>query len=244
MTKIKASFDDYYKVYSPQPYTERIVDEMGYRLPFTTAHLLKEYLQDHQATLKTSILGSSHGLDAVALKYNYTPQDILKYWLHGEPTEHHFQGGDSRFKITMIDQYEPPLQFAQDVGLCESFYTCNLVQDWPQDLLNTVNYETDLLLCIGVTTYLGEEVFHEIVQLVEKSQIQYFCFSVVSYVRDAYVTCFKGSNLNLHHLGRTRQRDYANQNEQQKTIDFLRSHNIYSPDDEACLMTSIYVVHK
>lgn len=244
MTQVKASFDDYYKVYSPQAYTSRIVNDIDYHLPFHAASLLKEYLNGHTTTLNTVVLGSGHGLDVTALKYNYTPQDILSHWLHKEPSEHIFEGGDSRFKITMVDLYEQPLQFARDVGLCDHYYACNLVQEWPQDLLQVVNHETDLLICVGVTTYLGKETFGKIVKLVERSQVRYFCFSVVSYIKEEFISLFDEANLKLHCIGRFRQRDYADASEREKILDFLIKNQICSPEDEQCLMTSVYVASK
>jgi len=244
MRQIKASFDEYYKVYSPKAYASKIVNDTDYHLPFCAASLLKEYLNGHTTTLNTVILGSGHGLDVAALKYNYTPQDIVSYWLHKDPREHIFKGGDSRFKITMVDLYELPLQFARDVGLCEHFYACDLTKEWPDNLLYAVNYKTDLLTCIGVTTYLGKDTFGKLVKLVENSKVQYFLFSVISLIKEEFISLFHETSLKLHYIGRFRQRNYVDVSEKKKMLSSLIENKICSPEDEKCLMTSIYVASK
>lgn len=239
---IKASFDDYYSADSPQAYTLKLVRDTKYHLPFHAAELLRNYFQDAKTPLKATFLGSGYGLEVAALKYNYGPEDIVKWWGGDNPRAHSFEGGDDRFLVTMVDIHEPPLQFAKEVGLCDRYYVCDLLEDWSQEFTEMITHDTDLLLGIGVTGYLRVERFRDILKLMENSQIQFFCFAVTNLNRDTFVRLFDDSALDLHNLGRSRQRDYADDTERQKVLDFLNRRGICTPEDEAGFMTSLYMV--
>lgn len=130
----KASFDEQYTLYSPKSYVAFFLRDLSYRLPFESMALLGDYLDrlEPSTVLETAIVGSCHGLDAAVLKYGHTYDDILKYWLEGEPEEHLFDGGDPKYKpVTMIDINEAPLRFAKHVGLCDRYYRCNMKKTLP-----------------------------------------------------------------------------------------------------------------
>ena len=118
MVNPKASFDEYYTLYSPKLYASLLLKGLNYRLPFDAMTLLRDYLDRRVIpnSLEVVFLGSGHGLESAVLKYGYSYEDILQCWLDSEPHEHLFSGGNPRFKITMVDINEAPLHFAYDVG--------------------------------------------------------------------------------------------------------------------------------
>ena len=135
-TSPKASFDNCYVTYSPKNYCNLLLKELDYRLPFNGMSLLKNYLlQDPHCpeTLETLIIGSAHGLDSAALKYDASYGNMLTYW--GDDSDiHKFSGGDPKFQIAMADINEAPLRFAYDSGLCEDFFVCDMSKTLPDDL--------------------------------------------------------------------------------------------------------------
>jgi hypothetical protein len=104
--------------------------------------------------------------------------------------------------------------------------------------------ETNLLVCVGATTYIGFPRFKYFVQFMEISKIQYFCFSLTSFICDSYLQAFSGSKLHLHKLGDVKQRDYNDYEERLKIIDILKFQNRYSQKDDDGLMASVYVASK
>jgi hypothetical protein len=136
------------------------------------------------------------------------------------------------------------LHFAYDVGLCDRFFPCDLRDKLPEEIDLLLNNQSDLLVCIGATTYIGIDSFNRLVQIVEKSKIQYFCFSLPSYISSSYLTIFSQSNLQLHKLGNVKQRDYKDDKEKSRILDNLTIQNRYSVEDDCGLMASIFIAHK
>lgn len=242
----KASFDEYYQMYSPQPYVSYLVKRLDYRLPFKAMNLLKEYLDriDDLKELETVIIGSAHGLDAAALKYGYSYEQILSLWLENHPENHIFSNGDPRFKITMVDINEQPLRFAHDVGLCDQFFSCDLTEEFPDELSFFLDHKTDLLICVGATTYLGLWSFSRFISFVKEGKIKYFCFSLASFICDSFLEICQEAHLELKELGKIKQRNYEDEQEKSRILDILKAENRYFPEDEEALMTSIYIAQK
>ncbi|MGH8000509.1 MAG: hypothetical protein ACREPR_14040 [Brasilonema sp.] len=240
----KASFDSCYQNYSPKEYARKLVDEAEYYLPFQAASLLREYLSTHAEALNTTVIGSGHGLDIAALKYGYTHNEILEFWSSDDAQNHSFADGDSRFKVVMVDISAPPLQFASDVGLCSSFYVCDLTGPWPKDLSDLLSQGTDLLICIGAAAYFGKDTFSRIIDTVRNGRIKYFYFSALSIVEKEYISLFENSKLSLERIGRVRQRGYVDADEQQRIVRSLVENDCCFVEDRECLMTSLYIASK
>ena len=242
----KASFDECYRQYSPQLYSSLLLKGLNYRLPFEAMQLFRGYLDGATLPndLKITFLCSGHGLESAALKYRYTCEDILQYWLDDDPRGHIFSGGDPRFKVTMIDINESPLQFAYDVGLCDRFFLCDLTKAFPEEIEILLNKDTDLLVCVGATTYIGLHSFNRLVQIVESSKIQYFCFSLASFINSSYLMALNQSNLQLYKLGHVKQRDYKDDVERSRILESLIMENSCSTEDHSGLTTSVFVAQK
>lgn len=242
----KASFDEQYRLYSPQSYVQFFLKDLNYRLPFEAMTLLGNYLKhiDNNEVLETAIIGSCHGIDSAVLKYGYTYDDILKYWLYNKPEHHIFQGGNPLYRITMVDINEEPLRFAKDVGLCHNYYRCNMKEALPEDLLSFLEQSVDLLISVGIVTYLGLQDFHKLLRLVERSNVKYFCFSLPSFIRSAYINIFESSGLTVKILGDINQRQYQDEGEKSRVIEALKEQGHYSTRDDAMLVASICVAYK
>lgn len=245
-TSPKASFDEQYTLYSPKSYVQFFLKDLNYRLPFEAMGLLGDYFTylKQPDVLETAIVGSCHGIDSAVLKYGYTYDDIIKYWLHGEPETHIFSGGNPRYELTMVDINEAPLRFAKDVGLCKNYYRCNMKEALPADLLQFLESKVDLLIAVGITTYLGFDSFQELVQLVERSNVQFLCFSLPSFIRDTYTNMFESSSLQLKVLGDIDQRQYRDLGERTRILETLQEQGNCTPRDEAGLVASICLAHK
>ena len=105
--------------------------------------------------------------------------------------------------------------------------------------------KVNLLIGVGVTTYIGIDGFNSLVKFVEKeSEIEYFCFSLCSFICDSYLQVFNKSGLFLQKLGDVRQRDYQDDEERLKIRESLKLQNRYSLQDEDGLMASLYLAYK
>ncbi|MEO1373781.1 MAG: hypothetical protein AAFW70_05550 [Cyanobacteria bacterium J06635_10] len=241
----KASFDECYNLDSPKLYVSTLLKEKNYRLPFDAMELLDGYLKKlaNSETWETVFFGSGYGLDVTALKYGYTSQDILDEWLDEKPIKK-FKADNSRFKITLVDINKAPLNFAHEIGLCDRFFVCDLKEQWPEELFSILKNETKLLICVGATTYIGINRFNYIVNFVETSKIEYFCFSLPSFIENSYLQVFSKSKLHLQKLGDVRQRDYKDNEERLRIIHSLNLQNRYSPKDDNGLIASIYIASK
>jgi hypothetical protein len=117
MKNVKANFNDIYSQYCPTGYVNNLVGDLKYELPFHAMKRLKIY---HQALLPTdnqiqvTMLGSAHGLDAVALKFDMTPQDILTRWTNDATVMLSFPA-QKEYEMTMVDIEAEPLRFASDI---------------------------------------------------------------------------------------------------------------------------------
>lgn len=242
----KASFDEQYRLYSPQSYVQFFLKDLDYRLPFEAMTLLGNYLESigNDEVLETAIIGSCHGIDSAVLKYRYTYDDILQYWLYNNPEHHLFQGGDPHYRITMVDINEEPLRFAKDVGLCHNYYRCNMKEALPDELRSYLEQNVDLLISVGIVTYLGLQDFQKLVKLVERSNVKYFCFSLPSFIRNSYIKIFESSGLKIKILGDINQRKYKDEGERNRVIAALKEQEAYSTRDDDILVASICVAYK
>ncbi|MDV3353575.1 hypothetical protein QGP82_33185 [Leptothoe sp. LEGE 181152] len=239
----KASFNEYYHLYSPQPYVQALLKETQYTLPFDAMQIVSSHLKqlDYFENLNVLFLGSGHGTEVAALKYGYSYEKILQHWLASDPKKHIFSEGNSNLTITMVDINEAPLRFAYDVGLCQHFHICDLTNPWPEKLSTVVKNDTDLLVCVGATTYIGLDNFKHLIKLIGESNVKHFYFSLASFICDSFLEIFDDSNLHLKKLGHVRQRNYKNDEERLKITSNLKLQNRYSNDDEDGLTASIYI---
>ena len=246
-TSPKANFDECYAVYSPSLYVSILLKDLDYRLPFDTMSLLDKHLHEtlESDDLKAVFLGSGHGLEPAALKYGCTHGDILRLWLQQNPLEYSFKDDAALpFGVVMVDINAEPLRFARDVGLCDRFCCCDISKDLPEELDCFLRQEADLLVCIGVTSYIGLQGFERLVRLVEASNIKHFCFSLTSFISTSYLEVFERSNLQLQKLGDVRQRSYKNEEEESKILETLIAQGKCTLADKRGLMAAVFMASK
>ncbi|MCI5127267.1 MAG: hypothetical protein D3907_01940 [Candidatus Electrothrix sp. AUS3] len=246
-TNPKASFDDLYKKYSPVPYCSCLLSELDYRLPFNAMNLLKKHISscEQMETLNTLIIGSGHGLDSAALKYNCTFEEILETPFCSEesctcmPLD-----GNPQFNITMTDINESPLRFARNFGLCNNFFVYDMSGNLTEEMLYFLKNEVDLAICTGVTSYLDRSAFSRLTEaLLVEGKAKYLCFSLLGYLNDR-IDIIENFGLQVCKLGDVKQRNYRDQDEKIGILKLLRSQKQDIPGSEECLMTSVYIAQQ
>lgn len=245
---IKANFNEMYSVYSPQAYVQNLVQDLDYRLPFQAMEKLNQYSQTllPQSPIRVSIVGSCHGLDAVALKYNLTAQDVMERWGSEETVEQPFPASDLGIEVSLIDSQAEPLRFARDINLADHSFVANLNQPYPLELEEHFANQTDVVTAFGVTSYLGVEGMEKIIQAAFiNGNTKLFCFSVVKYLdAAAFVDICREYGLEVQQIGELSQRAYKNEAEQQRITQSLQEQELFTEDDESNLMTLLFLAYK
>ncbi len=245
---IKASFDDLYAMYSPKEYVRTLMQDLNYDLPFHTMGKLKAYLHAllPQDTVRTTFVGSSHGLDAVALKYDFKPEEILARWTDDDTIEQPFPSSESGIEATFIDAQPEPLRFAHNVNLAEKSLVANLTQPYSDELQDHFTRMTDVVTAIGVTSYLGPEGLEQIVETAfVNGDAQLLCFAVVKYLHtNALLLTCKKHGLGIYKLGEMHQRAYRDDSERVRVTDALRARGILTPEDEHNSISSVFLAYR
>lgn len=130
MKHVKANFNDIYSQYYPTEYVNNLIGNLKYELPFHAMKKLKIYLKallPSYDQIQVTMIGSGHGLDAVALKFEVTPPDILARWTNEVTVMLPFPV-QPEYEITMIDIEAESLRFASDIKLCEKSFVANIVR--------------------------------------------------------------------------------------------------------------------
>jgi len=249
MDNIKANFNDIYSQYYPTEYVNNLISYLKYELPFHAMKRLKNY---HQALLpsnnqiRVTMVGSGHGLDAVALKFDVTPQEIFERWTNGATVMLSFPS-QSEYEITMVDIEPEPLRFASDVNLCENSFLANMCKPYSVELEKHFNNMTDIVTCIGVTSYIGVEGVEKIIQAAfVNGKAKLFCFSIVKYLdATSFVEICLKYGLIVRKIGSNlMQRVYKDEEERQKVHHVLENRQLLSPEDEQGLICDVLLAYK
>ena len=245
---IKANFDEIYSLYSPQTYVHCLVQDLNYRLPFHAMKTLRHYCQIllPQTPLRVSVIGSCHGIDAVALKYNLTAQDVMTRWGNEETVEQPFPVSNQKIEISLIDAQSEPLRFAKDINLADHSFVANLNQPYPAELSEHLANKTDVIAAFGVTTYLGTAGLEKIIEAAfTNGNTKLFCFSVVKYLDPAtFVDVCLKYGLEVQQIDELPQRAYKNSTEQERVTHTLKEKGIYTSEDDDNLMTLMFLAYK
>lgn len=249
MKNVKANFNNIYSQYYPTEYVNYIVGELKYELPFNAMKRLKTYQQallptDNQ--IKVTMVGSAHGLEAASLKFDVTPQQILKRWTNDATVRLKFSS-QSEYEITMIDIEAEPLRFASDVKLCEKYFVANMQQPYSVQLEQHFNTMTDIVICIGATAYIGVDGVEKIIQSAFiNGKAKLFCFSIGKYLdENAFIEVFLKHGLVVQVIGNNfRQRRYQDETERQKMHQILKQKNIMTQADEEQIICNVFLAYK
>jgi hypothetical protein len=249
MENVKANFNEIYSQYCPTEYVNNLIGELKYELPFHAMKRLKNY---HQALLpsdnqiRVTMVGSGHGLDAVALKFDVTPQELLARWTNDATVMLSFPA-QKEYEITMVDIEAEPLRFASDIKLCEKSFVANMQQPYSVQLEQHLNAMTDIVICIGATGYIGVEGMEKIIHSAfVNGKAKLFCFSMGKHLDEkAFIEVCLKHGLVVRMIGsRFRQRYYQDETERQKMHQALKQKSCLTQADEEAIFCNVFLAYK
>lgn len=245
---VKANFDDLYSVYTPSGYVQYLVKDLHYHLPFLAMEKIAHYCTRllPQDRFRVTVIGSSYGLDAVALKYDLGPDDILERWTNESTVLSPLPKSGSQFELTLVDIESEPLRFAHDINLSDHSFVANLNQDHPTELSRHLAEKTDIISAIGVTSYLDLESVDKILQTAfVDGDASIFYFSLLKYLDvQAFIDSCNRHGLYVRFLGDVAQRLYKDNSEKQRVHETLKSRAIFGEPDETDLMASLFIAYR
>ena len=245
---VKASFDMIYTQYSPKAYIEAVIVGLQYRLPFFIVREIKKIRASlfGQNVVRTTILGSCHGLEAASLRYDFAPVEIIDRWRNAEVMTTPFSK-PTTYEVTLVDIEPEPLRFASDVGLCEHRFVADMCCPYSQELTHHLKTETDLLIAVGVAYYIGVEGVERLLETAfTNSQTSLFCFSIPKYLDpDVFTMLCRKYGLSIQTIGfNLPQRLYRSAEEKEMICTLLKSKNLYSSGDDTALRCHVYFATK
>ncbi len=248
MKDVKANFNNIYSLYYPTEYVNNLIGHLKYELPFHAIARLKHYQKTllPNDLLRVTIIGSGHGVDAAALKFNVNPHELLARWKNDATVMLSFPS-QSKYEITMIDIEAEPLRFASDIKLCEKFFVANMQQPYSVQLEQHLNEMTDIVICIGATGYIGVDGVEKIIHSAfVNGKAKLFCFSVVKHLdASAYVEVCLKHGLVVRTIGNNfRQRYHKDEAERQKIHNVLEQKNLLTQADEEVIRCDVFLAGK
>ena len=248
MKKVKADFARIYSQYSPIEYIKYIVDELNYLLPFRAMEIFKPYQSEllSDKPLRTTVVGSGHGLDVVSLLFQMTPQEVLERWGNNTSAELHFTPSCEHV-ITIIDIEPEPLRFAKDINLCDNSFVANMCESYSSQLERHFCEETDVVVAVGVTSYIGAEGVRRIIRSAfVNGKATVLCFSVVKYLDvDGFVSVCMKYGLKVKKIGEDiMQRNYADEKEKKNICAILDQKGCLTNEDGTGLRTHLFLAYK
>ncbi|MDM8545651.1 hypothetical protein [Candidatus Venteria ishoeyi] len=248
MNNVKANFDNLYSQYLPTEYITHVVERLNYTLPFQAMKKFKPYqnalLSDKP--LQISVVGSGYGLDIASLKFDITPQEILKRW-NNTTTVRQLFSHCLEYEITAVDIEHEPLTFTKDVNLCEKIFVADMSHSYPVPLKQHFNEMTDIVIAMGLTSYVGVEGLERIVQSAfvnGKAKVLYF--SIMKYLDiDDFIAVCLDAGLIVKNIGdNILQRHYFNEEEKNNICNILKHKNCFTKKDEEGLRSHLIIAHK
>lgn len=246
---MKHNFDAAYVQPTPSMYAEQILSELDYQLPFAAMQKLQPLYQEmakRQQPTKITVLGSSYGMEAACLKGENSLLDLVARWSNDTRVYESFPA-TPEYQINFVDIQQQPLEYAQQVGLCDSYLVADMSQTFAEDLVYLLKHESDLVTGIGLAYYIGATGFRQLVEnALVKGNAQALCYSLPNFHDDTYLkeTC-KMHGLSIEQLGdKVRQRNYANAQEQQVIQAALKEKGGFSEMDEDYITTNLYLIKR
>ncbi|MEM7539061.1 MAG: hypothetical protein AAF639_43285 [Chloroflexota bacterium] len=248
----KANFDNIYAMYSPKQYVEYLVGELNYELPFQTVAELQTYIdavypeKSPTNPVEIAVIGSSHGLDAVALNYGMTSAEIMARWSDETMVTMPFDDGDASYTCTLIDIEPEPLRFALDVNLAKQIFVADLSHDLSADLAVYFRTMADVIVGTGMISYMGVEGLDRLLQAAfGEGKAQLFCFSALKFLEvDAFITVCKKYGLVVEKIIHGHHRIYQSEAEKQRVQGLLVSKGLLSEEDEHGLDGYVFLAYR
>lgn len=252
MSSPKANFDNIYAMYSPTAYVKHLIGELNYQLPFQTMEALKLYIErlypetPPETAIDATIVGSSHGLDVVALKYEMTAQDILARWGNEATVRQPFPQIESRYEMTLIDIEPAPLRFAADVKLADKSFVADLSAPLAAPLEQHLSEMTDIIIATGVISYLGVEGLERMLEAAfVKGKAKLLAFSALKFLdNNGFLEVCQRHGLTVRKIVHAPHRSYKSDAEKQRVKALLKRLGILSEEDESGLMGYVFVAYK
>lgn len=245
----KANFDNIYAMYSPKAYVQYLVGELGYQLPFQTMAELGKYIQqgNFEQPIQATIIGSAHGLDAVALKYKMTAAEILARWSNEATISQSFKDdvprGQTQYVCTFIDIEPEPLRFATDVKLADQAFVADLGKVLSPALVHHFRQHSDIIIGTGMISYIGVAGLAALLQAAfVEGKAQLFCFSALKFLEiDVYLAVCAEYGLSVRKIIDAPHRLYKDEHEKQQIKQLLASQGRLSEEDEQGLAGYVFL---
>lgn len=239
---VKKNFNDVYTKKYPASYLEKM-GSLDYRIPDQTKPLYKHLSERIGIYLKRPIsildLGSSYGINSALLNHELVMDELDEFFIKQNPQPsikqvHNFfdelPNHNPNLKFYLVDISSQALEFAEKAGLCEGSFCVNLENEpLPKEFKTTLG-DIDLVVATGCVGYIGWKSFEKMFEIF-KSQNTFpiFAFSVLRmFHMDEIEKVFKkyGYEIIKTKIGPLRQRRFYNDEEQQKTVDLLKSRGL------------------
>nr|VFK33098.1 MAG: Taurine dioxygenase, alpha-ketoglutarate-dependent [Candidatus Kentron sp. MB]VFK76053.1 MAG: Taurine dioxygenase, alpha-ketoglutarate-dependent [Candidatus Kentron sp. MB] len=248
MTNPKADFNNLYTTYLPSGYVKHIVQNLRYHLPFLAMEKLKPYRRSllWQDVVRIAMVGSAHGLDAIALKYALTTQEIVARWMNDDTVGLPWPASESGYEVTLIDMEAEPLRFASDIHLSDHSFVADLNRSYSAELQQHLAEMTDVVSAVGVISYLGLEGMERLIQTaLVNGNAGVLYFSVLRYLdANEYVDLCRKHGLIVRYLGDLPQRLYENTEEKHRIQGILKNKGLLTEADESGLVASLFLAYK
>ena len=246
MSTPKANFDNIYAMYSPTIYVEYLIGELNYQLPFQTMGKLRHYIEQLalESPIQVTIIGSAHGLDVVALKYEMASEKILARWTNETTVRQPFPAIESPYEITLIDIEAEPLRFAADVQLSDKSFVADLSAPFSVQLEQHFQEMTDIIIATGMISYIGVDGLERIIEAAfVNGKANLLTFSALKFLEiDAFINVCQKHGLLVRKIIHSPHRNYKNDAEKQRVKQTLKNKGILSAEDELGLMGYVFLV--
>ncbi|VFN01023.1 MAG: Taurine dioxygenase, alpha-ketoglutarate-dependent, partial [Candidatus Kentron sp. G] len=213
-----------------------------------TMDKLRQYCQAllRQDAIRVTVIGSAHGLDAVALKHAPNAREIVTGWMNEDTVGLPLPTSESGYEVTLIDREPEPLRFASDVHLPDHSFVADLNHPYSAELAQHLAESSDVVSAIGVTSYLGMEEMERILRTAfVEGNGKLLYFSVLRYLdTNAYVDLCRKNGLTVRYLGDLPQRLYQDEEEKRRIQGILKSKNLLGEADETGLVTSLFLAYR
>lgn len=248
----KAKFDNIYAQYSPKLYVEYLVGQLGYQLPFQTVTALEKEIQRYnfEKPIHATIIGSAHGLDAVALKYEMTSAEIVARWSDGVTMLSPFSDiglkNHTAYHCTLIDIQPEPLRFATDVKLADQIFIADLSAPMSPALIHHLRQQSDIIIATGMISYIGVTGLARLLQAgFVEGKAQLFCFSALKYLEiDAYLATCAKHGLTIRKIIDTPHRLYKDEQEKEQVKALLQAQGKLGEEDNHGLSGYVFLAHR
>ncbi len=263
----KATFDDVYHAATPHAYfneMDRHQYEIGEQAKPYFLAAIKHLQAANQGKLPPRLLdlGCSYGVGSALVKYNCTYPELSEFFHEEAPLNHQTCAASTRdwlqprdahpdLECIGLDCSEEALSFAEDAGLLCSTIARNFEEsEEPDSTERSIMRNCNLLTSTGAIGYVGEKTLSVILKQLGKAYPENAApFVVVTILRmfdpRPVQNCFESFRYRFEKVPGVclRQRHFADEQEQEQTIDLIRRRGLDPAglESEGTLYADLYV---